>query len=67
MAFFFLLLYLKNIHLIQIATLLFNFENRQVPVTDSVLRDKPNFYPVFKILHIDILIQTKFICLWATY
>jgi len=57
----------KNIHLIRISTLLFNFENRQVPTTHPVLRDKPKFRPVFQILHTDILIQTKFICLCATY
>jgi len=39
MAFRFLLFYLKNIHFIRISTLLFNFENRQVPLTHSVLRD----------------------------
>jgi hypothetical protein len=67
MAFFSLLFYLKNTHLIRISTLLFNFENRQVPVTHPVIRDKPKLRPVFQILHTDILIQIKFICLWATY
>jgi hypothetical protein len=65
MAFFHIVIF-KNIHLIRISTRLFNLENRQVPVTHPVLRDKPNFRPVFQILPTDTL-QTTLICLWTTY